>query len=1293
MASHITRAAIALVAVLVAAGSAHAACDSTWSDGNSNWNNAGNWSPSGVPNSSSINVCITDGTSAVNLDIGASVGNLSLASGNTLSLLNGTSLAADGGTVANAGLINVNGGSGSNTFFFAGAGTTTLSGGGTVTLNVAGGGGSTFVRQSAGGVTLLNQDNLIQGAGSIGDDGLALSNGASGTVNANASGQTLDVNSGNGGVTNAGLLTATGGGTLALHNGIANAGGNITAGSGGTVNLSGASVAGGTLNTTGGGLLQTVGGATLNGITLSSGSTYTGSLGSSTHLAGTITNNGTFQINGGGGSNTFLFADSSTTTLQGGGTITLNVAAGGGSTFVRQGAGGVTLLNQDNLIQGAGSIGDDGLAVNNQATISANASGQTLDVNAGNGGVTNTGLLTASGGGTLALHNGITNAGGNITAGSGGTVNLGGASVAGGTLNTTGGGLLQTVGGATLNGVTLSSGSTYTGSLGSSTHLAGTITNNGTFQINGGGGSNTFLYADTGTTTLSGGGTVTLNVAAGGGNTFVRQGAGGVTLLNQDNLIQGAGSIGDDGLAVNNQATINANASGQTLDVNAGNGGVANTGLLTATGGGTLALHNGIANTGGNITADIGSTVNLGGASVAGGTLNTVGSGLLQTAGNATLNSVTLSAGSTYTGSLGSSTHLANTITNNGTFQINGGGGSNTFLFADTGTTTLSGGGTVTLNVASGGGSTFVRQAAGGVTLLNQDNLIQGAGSIGDDGLAVNNQATINANASGQTLDVNAGNGGVTNTGLLTATGGGTLALHNGIANAGGNITAGTGGTVNVNNASVAGGTLNTSGGGLLQTTGSATLNGITLSSGSTYTGSLGSSTHLAGTITNNGTFQINGGGGFNTFLYADTSTTTLTGGGTVTLNVAAGGGSLFVRQSAGGVTLLNQDNLIQGTGSIGDDGMAFSNGALGTVNANAFGQTLQIGAGNGGVSNNGTFAAQAGSLLQIAGGGGSFSNFSGNTLTGGTYQVFGTASNAGTMQLNPLGSSGGEIVNNAASILLDGPNSNLVDAAGLDALANFTNNTAAGSFTIQNGRNFNAPSAFSNAGAVRIGGGSNFGVSGGTANYNQSGGSTRVDGGLAAATTTVSGGLLFGVGTVSGDLNNVAGTVHPGDTIGQLSVTGNYIQGTSGILDVALGGTTGGTGYSQLLVGLGATLSGTLALDLVGGFHVSNGDTFDIVGTGEGLTNDLSSLTLDGTACTADGGGMYTCTFGSFFDIFTELTLPGTLVGGTAPQDLVLEATVVPQGTGVPEPGSLMLLGAGLIALYAGVRRGRPRM
>jgi hypothetical protein len=231
---------------------------------------------------------------------------------------------------------------------------------------------------------------------------------------------------------------------------------------------------------------------------------------------------------------------------------------------------------------------------------------------------------------------------------------------------------------------------------------------------------------------------------------------------------------------------------------------------------------------------------------------------------------------------------------NAGAFAINGGSGNNTIVNLGS-DTTLSGGGTVTMSVASGGGSAFLRGS--GVTLTNTNNTIEGAGNFGDSGaLAVSNQATINANATGQALSMNVGNGGVTNTGLLEATNGGTLGLNNTITNTGGNITA-NGGTVSVD-ATITGGTLNTLGAGVMQSVGSgAKLNGVTISTGSTYTAALGTTTEIDSAITNQGNLQINGGSGNNTIVNLG-SDTTLSGGGTVTMSVASGGGSAFLRGS-----------------------------------------------------------------------------------------------------------------------------------------------------------------------------------------------------------------------------------------------------------------------------------------------------------------------------------------------------------------------------------------------------------
>ena len=84
----------------------------------------------------------------------------------------------------------------------------------------------------------------------------------------------------------------------------------------------------------------------------------------------------------------------------------------------------------------------------------------------------------------------------------------------------------------------------------------------------------------------------------------------------------------------------------------------------------------------------------------------------------------------------------------------------------------------------------------------------------------------------------------------------------------------------------IQGGTLNNNGGTLGTTNASfAFLDGSTVAGAvtinGTYTGGSDTDTELRGTITNQGNIQLNGGGGFNTLLLADSTNVTLQGGGT----------------------------------------------------------------------------------------------------------------------------------------------------------------------------------------------------------------------------------------------------------------------------------------------------------------------------------------------------------------------------------------------------------------------------
>jgi hypothetical protein len=144
-------------------------------------------------------------------------------------------------------------------------------------------------------------------------------------------------------------------------------------------------------------------------------------------------------------------------------------------------------------------------------------------------------------------------------------------------------------------------------------------------------------------------------------------------------------------------------------------------------------------------------------------------------------------------------------IINNG--QINVSAGSSNALMFIWNNTTLLGTGTLTLSTTGGGGTAYIGQQQAGHTLTNQST-IDGAGNIGDGGLTLNNQGTINANTNGQILSFAIGSS-YTNTGTLEATNGGILQIsHETVNDQNGTMTAGAGSSIQlITNSVVQGGT------------------------------------------------------------------------------------------------------------------------------------------------------------------------------------------------------------------------------------------------------------------------------------------------------------------------------------------------------------------------------------------------------------------------------------------------------------------------------------------------------
>jgi hypothetical protein len=1394
------------------------------------WSNGGNWS-AGVPTSSN-NVLIT-GTgkaAAVTQDVSSAINNLTLKSTNKWTLNNGLALTIDGNSISNAGSMTMNS-TGGFTELQIGGPYVTLSGGGTLNMsnNI-----ENFIFGAATADTLINQET-IQGAGNIGDNRMTLVN--SGTINANQSaGLTIAAN---GGAVNTGTIKATAGTLTLSGTTVINTGGTISASGANALLVSSSTINGGTVMLTGTSSLQLSTGTVQNG-TLSIGATGTVEALSFTNntLGGTISNPaGVIKIDNGallnlqGGSyptlgTMTLNSTGNTTELQVlGGNVTLS---GGHVTMSNNAANFIfgsvttdTLTNQE-TIQGAGNIGDNRMTLVNSGTINANQSAGVI-VQA-NGGTTNSGTMEATSGNLTFSGTVVNNTGGTISASSGNALLVTGSTINGGTVTLTGASTLQLSTGTVQSGTLNNSATGTIEALSFTTNtLGGTITNpaGGVLKIDNGaalnleGGSYPTLGAVTlnstgnttelqlvGANTILAGGSLTLSNNA---QNFIFGLITADTLTNKE-TIQGAGNIGDNRMTLVNSGTINANQSaGLTI---AANGDATNTGTIEATAG-TLTLSGTIVNnTGGKISASSGNTLLVSSSTINGGTVTLTGASTLQLS-TGTVQSGTLA--NSATGTIEALSFTTNTlggtisnpaggvvkIDNSAVLNLEGGSypklgavqlnstGNNTELVVFGANTTLAGGSVTMSNAVQN----FIFGSATTDTLTNKET-IQGAGNIGGNRMTLVNSGTINANQSaGLTIEVN---GGVTNTGTIKATAG-TLAFNGTVVNnTGGTISASGGNALQVTNSTINGGTVTLTGTSTLQlstgTVQSGTLNNSATGTiealsfttdrlGGTVSNPVGGVVKIDnnaalnlgnGTYTNAGSIQVNSTGN-NTELVVDAGNVTLAGGGTVTLSNNTNN---FILAQLPADILTNQGT-IQGAGNIGNGGMGLVNS--GTILANQS-TPLLIQTSSSGLTNNGALQVGSGSTMHISGG--PFTNYAGGTLTGGSYIT------SGTLQIDELGSTGGEIVTNAANIFLNGAASTFVDAAGMNALANLNTNSIGSSFTLAGGRSFTTAgnftnkgtltvgsptskfivngnltnfsgttltggtyniagtlqfnganivtnaatiklngssatiidqtaknglrgfatnsstgqftvagggtfsdgvAAFSNAGTLSVGAGSSFNLTGGTATYKQTGGTTTVDGTLTAkGGITFSGGSVFGNGgTFVGNTTNStsSGAFNVGDAVmaaGLQNVTGKYTQGSAGILDIDIGGTTAGSLFDQLTISAAASLNGTLNLDLINGFTPTVGETFDILNASSvgGTFAHVNGLPINGSE--------------HFTVVYNPTNVTLDVVSGAAVRSggtNILGRRAGPD-TPTPEPSTLLLLGTGLLLTAHYARR-----
>jgi hypothetical protein len=459
----------------------------------------------------------------------------------------------------------------------------------------------------------------------------------------------------------------------------------------------------------------------------------------------------------------------------------------------------------------------------------------------------------------------------------------------------------------------------------------------------------------------------------------------------------------------------------------------------------------------------------------------------------------------------------------------------------------------------------------------------------------------------------------------------------------------------------------------------SATINDLTVGSGDSWTLLNGQDLTIDGnSINNNGTMTLNSTGSA-TDLIMNSPTGTLSGSGTLTLSNNANN---FMFGAAGSDVLTNKGT-IEGSGNIGDGQLTLVN--TGTIKANQS-VPLTIAPTPGSTfSNSGTLEATGGATLIIGsttataffentgtveavGGTANISptmtlnnyNPTTLTLTGGTWIVNGTSGKA-TLSLG-LGKFGAEIVNNAATIVLNGSNANVnfVDNGGFSVLSALgANSTSGSSLTVEGGYQFKtAPCSnypppecegnFTNKGTVTVGSGSLFDVTGNLTNF---------------AGTTLTGGIF----NVGGTLQFTGANIVTNASNLTLTGTGWQILNQTSGNGIANFATNASNGTFTLAGGANFTTKGNfsnfgkLTINLSSKFRVNgflsnfnsstntlSGGTYNIAGAlqfnGANIVTNAADLTLNGT-----GGQILNGTGGNGLANFATNASTGTfaLAGG----------------------------------------------
>jgi len=484
-------------------------------------------------------------------------------------------------------------------------------------------------------------------------------------------------------------------------------------------------------------------------------------------------------------------------------------------------------------------------------------------------------------------------------------------------------------------------------------------------------------------------------------------------------------------------------------------------------------------------------------------------------------------------------------------------------------------------------------------------------------------------------------------------------------------------------------------------TTGSVTFNGKNTYSGSTTVNSganltLGSKGTIASssTLADNGTFDISGAGNTTITDLSGNGTVTL-GANTLTLSAAAsmfaggigGSGGLTVNggtetlsgnNSYTGITTIGTNGTlaISGAGSIASSSTVTDNGVFDISKATGDVKITSLsGSGNVKLGGNSVILTNASDTFS-----GVISGTGGLTVNGGTEKISGSNSYTGVTTIGlTTGTTAATLAITGAGSIATSSNVNVTKNGVFDtskASGNVTITSLSGALGASVTLGNNQTLSLSNASGIFSGV-----ISGG----NPSTGLTIAGGKEAlmgvntfkGSTTVSAGATLTGIGSIAGSLIN-NGTVRPFDTVsnkaGAFTVGGAYTPGAGGILDIAIGSTPGVGNFSKLVVAGKATLTGSiLDVDTFNSFQFPLGtSTYAGILQFGSKSGDFTGVSFNGAACSSEGTATekWSCDAGLL--TFTESFTAGAL------NLLVAQA---------PEPGTLAVLGTGLLGLF-GLRR-----